>query len=66
LIKLAGAPTQLAAMLAVTTGLALRTAGLIVLITGLMLYVPFSAALFRAGARSDVAPLSESRSLSLS
>lgn len=53
-------------MLAVTTGLALRTAGLIVLITGLMLYVPFSAALFGAGARSDVAPLSESRSLSLS
>ncbi len=51
-------------MLAVTTGLALRTAGLIVLITGLMLYVPCSAALFGAGARRGVAPLSESRSLS--
>ena len=41
---------ELAAMLAVALGMKMRTTGLMVLITGLMLYCPFSDAVFGAGA----------------
>ncbi len=41
---------ELAAMLAVAMGLKMQTTGLMVLISGLMLYCPFSDAVFGTGA----------------